>query len=163
MKLSFWCLSILLLSAPLHAEIYKWKDKDGSIRYSDIPPPSNIKNEPMLGNKIPRVSSQPATVDVPAVKGGTVAKEGAPSSQEDAATKRAKDADIQKKLDETKQAELKFRQESCAAAKRDLAMFNNGGRIVTTDAKGERQYLGDEDIAKNKEKAQQAVDKFCVD
>jgi hypothetical protein len=163
MKLSFWCLSILLLSAPLHAEIYKWKDKDGSIRYSDIPPPSNIKNEPMLGNKIPKVSSQPVIADVPVVKGGAVAKEGAPLNQEDAAAKRAKDADAQKKLDETKQAELKFRQESCAAAKRDFAMFNNGGRIVTTDAKGERQYLGDEDIAKNKEKAQQAVDKFCVD
>lgn len=163
MKLVYWCLSMVLLSAPVHAEIYKWKDKDGRTRYSDIPPPSNIKNEPMLGNKIPKVTAQPAAVDAPVSKAAATPSEGAAVSKDEAAAKRAKDADAQKKMDETKQAELKFRQESCAAAKRDFAMFNNGGRIVTTDAKGERQYLGDEDIARNKANAQQAIDKFCID
>lgn len=166
MKLVFWCLSIALLSAPVHAEIYKWKDKDGRTRYSDIPPPSNIKNEPMLGKKIPNAPRPPATannVNAEQIKDGAGSKPVAPLSKDEAAAKRAKDAEAQKKIDETKRAELKFRQESCAVAKREFAIFNNGGRIVTTDAKGERQYLGDDDIAKGKASAQQAIDKFCID
>ena len=46
-------LIVLLLGAqPLlsHAQVYKWKDKDGSIRYTDTPPPSNIKQE-AIGKK----------------------------------------------------------------------------------------------------------------
>ena len=166
MKLVFWCLSIALLSAPAHAEIYKWRDADGRTRYSDIPPPSNIKNEPMLGKKIPKAPTQSATgnnADIEQLKESAGSKPAAPLSKDEAAAKRAKDADAQKKTDQAKQAELKFRQDSCAAAKREFAMFNNGGRIVTTDANGERQYLGDDDIAKGKANAQQAMDKFCID
>ena len=36
-------LCMVLLPAIANAEIYKWKDKDGVTRYSDVPPPSNIK------------------------------------------------------------------------------------------------------------------------
>jgi hypothetical protein len=40
-------------------------------------------------------------------------------------------------------------------------MYSAGGRIMTTDEKGERVYLGDDDISKGKADAQQAVEKFC--
>ena len=166
MRFVVWCLAIALLSAPVYAEIYKWQDKDGRIRYSDIPPPSNIKNEPMLGKKIPKSPAQlatPSNADVQQSKDSPSSKLVVPSSKDEAALKRAKDAETQKKIDEAKQAELKLRQENCANAKRDFAMFNNGGRIVTTDMKGEFQYMGDDDIAKGKVSAQQAIDKFCID
>lgn len=165
MKLGFLCLSIMLMSVSAYAEIYKWKDKDGSVRYSDIPPPSNIKNEPMLGSKIPKTKALSETPSQNQAQNPESAseKQNAPLGKEEAAAKRAKDAEAQKKLDETKQAELKFRQESCAAAKRNHAMFNIGGRIVTTDAQGERRYLGDDEIAKGKADAEQAIEKFCID
>jgi len=159
MKWIIGCAVMLLLSGLSHAEIYKWKDKDGSIRYSDIPPPSNIKNEPMLGNKIPKASAPASSSS----KDATSSNSAAPNSGDEAATKRAKDAEALKKAEETKQAELKFRQESCAAAKRNHAMYNLGGRIATTDAQGERRFLGDEEIAKGKAEAAQAIEKFCVD
>jgi len=157
MKWIIGCAVMLLLAGLSHAEIYKWKDKDGSIRYSDIPPPSNIKNEPMLGNKIPK-SSAPASSKDAASPNPAVT-----NSSDEAATKRSKDAEALKKAEEIKQAELKFRQESCAAAKRNHAMYNLGGRIATTDAQGERRFLGDEEIAKGKAEAAQAIEKFCVD
>ena len=95
-------------------------------------------------------------------KGNTATpKDAAPLSKEEAAAKRAQEAEAQKKADEVKKAELKFRQESCAAARNNLRMYSNGGRMMTTDEKGERRYLGDEEISKGKTEAQQAVEKFC--
>ena len=149
------------------AEIYKWKDKDGTTRYSDVPPPSNIKNESM-GKKVPKAPVAPVVApaengSAPAAnKGGTAApKDAAPLSKEDAAAKRAQEAEAQKKADEVKKAELKFRQESCTAARTNLRMYSAGGRMMTTDEKGERVYLGDDEISKGKAEAQQAVEKFC--
>lgn len=161
-------LCVAMLPAFADAEIYKWKDKDGSIRYSDVPPPSNIKHEPMLGKKIPKPTGQPplapvegdATAAMNKDKAAT-AKEAAPLSKEEAANKRAKDAEAQKKAEEVKQADLKIKQENCKVARSNLAAFTNGGRITITDEKGERQYLGDEEIAKGKADAQRDIEKYC--
>ncbi|HEY9278132.1 MAG TPA: DUF4124 domain-containing protein [Methylotenera sp.] len=154
------------LPAIAQAEIYKWKDKDGRTRYSDVPPPSNIKNE-SIGKKTLKAPVAPAPAEsgsAPAAnKGGTVAPaDAAPAlSKEEAAAKRAQEAEAQKKADEVKKAELKFRQESCTAARTNLRMYSNGGRIMTTDESGERRYLGDDDISKGKADAQRDVEKFC--
>jgi hypothetical protein len=40
-------------------------------------------------------------------------------------------------------------------------MYTAGGRMMTTDANGERRYLGDDEISNNRAEAQQAVEKFC--
>lgn len=166
-SLLVWAVLIpVMLPALAQAEIYKWKDKNGVTRYSDVPPPSNIKNE-SIGKKIPKAPT--AAAAAPAVNGsapatnasGATPKDAVPLSKEEAAAKRAQEAEAQKKADEVKKAELKFRQESCAAARNNLRMYSAGGRIMTTDEKGERVYLGDDDISKGKADAQQAVDKFC--
>lgn len=163
-KWMVWCVLLLSLPIAAHAEIYKWRDKDGSIRYSDIPPPSNIKNEPMLGNKIPKpAASATAPVKDATTQNSSTQNTGAPATSDDAAAKRAKDAEAAKKAEDTKKAELKFRQESCAAAKRNQAMYNIGGRIATTDAQGERRFLSEDEIEKGKAEAAQAIEKFCVD
>jgi hypothetical protein len=166
MKLGFVCVSIMLLSTSAYAEIYKWKDKDGSIRYSDIPPPAYIKNEQILGKKTPKTLSEQAPVDADVaqdVKEGAASNRGLSLNKAETAAKRANDAEVKKKLNETKQAELKNRQDNCLAARKNFALFNNGGRIATIDANGQRQYLGDDDIANGKASAQLAMENFCVD
>ncbi|MDP2071772.1 DUF4124 domain-containing protein [Methylotenera sp.] len=166
-------LPTLLLSTAVLAEIYKWKDKNGVVRYSDVPPPSNVKLEDMHGKKSPKPTG---LAPLTAVEGdGTVemnkAKASAakskadadktPLSKDEAAAKRAKDAEQQKKADEAKQAELKIKQENCTVAKQNLATFTNGGRIAKTNEKGEKQYLGDADISQGKADAQRDVEKYC--
>jgi hypothetical protein len=160
-------IAAAMAPALAQAEIYKWKDKNGITRYSDVPPPSNIKNE-SIGKKTSKAPASAAVAptdngSAPATNvGGTAApNDAAAPSKEDAAAKRAQEAEAQKKADEVKKAELKFRQESCTAARTNLRMYSNGGRIMTTDENGERRYLGDDDISKGKADAQQAVDKFC--
>lgn len=162
MKLGLLLVWIALLPALAHAEIYKWKDKNGTVRYSDTPPPSNIKIEP-IGKKIPKPSAQSPAATSEGSSGVTVTDtpKDAALSKDEAAAKRAKDAEAQKKAEASKQVELKIKQENCAVAKRNLATYNNGGRISTTDEKGERTYLGDDDIAKGKADSQRDVEKYC--
>ncbi len=179
MKIRVILLCLAMLPMLANAEIYKWKEKDGKIRYSDIPPPSNVKHEPMLGKKIPKSTGQapltPVEGDVTAAinrdKASSAAKEKlaedknkadkTPLSKEEAAQKRAKDAEDQKKADEAKQAELKLKQENCKAARSNLATFSNGGRISKTSEKGEREYMSDEQINQGKVDAQKDVEKYC--
>ncbi len=183
MKLRILLLCVIMLPTLATAEIYKWKDKDGKMRYSDVPPPSNIKQEALYGKKTPKPTglNPLAAVEGDATAAmnkdkATTAKDKAvadksnldarkadkaPPSKEEAATKRAKDAEQQKKVDESKQAELNIKQENCKAAKSNLATYTNGGRIAKTNEKGEREYLGDADVSQGKTDAQKDVDKYC--
>ncbi len=183
MNLRLLLLCVVMLPVLANAEIYKWKDSDGRVRYSDVPPPSNIKHEPMLGKKIPKPTGQ---APLATVEGGATAAmnrdkaatakdkvatdkaatdknktDKAPLSKAEAAIKRAKDAEAQKKEDEAKVAELKLKQENCKASKSNLATFVNGGRITRTNEKGERQYMSDDDINQAKADAQRDVEKYC--
>lgn len=178
MKIRLILICLAILPAMANAEVYKWKDKDGSVRYSDIPPPSNIKQEPMLGKKTVKPTGQaPLTAvegDVmqtinrnktPVEKEKSIADKNAtdkaPLSKDEAAAKRAKEAEEQKKADEAKREELKIKQENCRVAKSNLATFVNGGRITKTNENGERTYLSDADIDQGKVDAQRDVDKYC--
>ncbi len=193
MKLRILLLSLLILPTLANAEIYKWKDKDGTVRYSDVPPPSNVKQEALYGKKIPKPTGLPPLAEVEgdatvaANKDKALGKDKAiadkasdknkasadkskvdktpldktPLSKEEAAVKRAKDAEQQKKLDEAKQAELKLKDDNCKSSKSNLALYSNGGRIVKTNEKGEREYLGDADITKAKADSQKDVEKYC--
>lgn len=167
MKVRLLLLCLLALPVVVNAEIYKWKDKDGSIRYSDVPPPSNIKHEPMVGKKVPKPTGQQPLAPVD----GDISKslqrndkaepEKAPLSKEEAAAKRARDADAQKKADDAVLAEKKLRAENCKAARSNLATFKNGGRISTTDENGERQLLDDAQIERGRIDAQKDIEKYC--
>ncbi len=190
MKLRVLLLCVVFLPTSATAEIYKWKDSNGVVRYSDVPPPSNIKQEPMTGKKIHKSTALAplapvegdATASINRDKASTAAKEKmlndkagadktktdgkvkdekAPLSKEDAASKRAKDAEQQKKIDEQKKAEQETKQANCTAAKQNLATFTNGGRISKTDENGKKEYLGDADISQGKADAQKDVEKYC--
>jgi hypothetical protein len=172
MKIRVLLLCLIMLPTLASAEIYKWKDKDGRVRYSDVPPPSNVQQEALYGKKIPKPTGQPPLAPVEGDATAAMNKEKAaakdkaasdkvPMSKEEEAAKRAKDAEQQKKVDEAKQAELKVKQENCKVAQASLRAYSDGGRLVKTNEKGEREYLGDADIQKAKIDAQRDVEKYC--
>jgi hypothetical protein len=184
MKLRVLLLCMFILPTSASAEIYKWKDANGVVRYTDVPPPSNIKQEAMYGKKIPKPTGlgplagvegdaavaankdKAATAKVRVVADNKAASEKtktdkAPLSKEEAATNRAKDAEQQKKVEEQKKAELQTKQANCTAARQNLATFANGGRISKTDENGKTEYLGNADISAGKADAQRDVEKYC--
>jgi type IV secretory pathway VirB10-like protein len=160
-----WILCVLLLALPLlsHAEIYKWKDKDGKIRYSDTPPPSNIKQETLRGKKVVKSSAQAPLVSAETAKPPPI-KEGkkeAISKEEDAAKKRQTDAEADKKTKQEKEKQEAAKAENCKTAKANLENYTQGGHIYKINEKGEREYVSDAGLAEGKAKAQQDIDENC--
>jgi type IV secretory pathway VirB10-like protein len=152
-----WILCIFLLALPLlsHAEIYKWKDKDGKVRYSDTPPPSNIKQEAHRGKKsVQGMNKEPlAAVAAPAKE--------AVSKEDEAAKQRQRNAEAEKRNKQEKEAEAKRKAENCSAAKANLETYTQGGRVYKMNEKGEREYMDDNDFKAGKEKSQQEVNENC--
>ncbi|HSI43566.1 MAG TPA: DUF4124 domain-containing protein [Methylotenera sp.] len=171
MKLRIILLCLVVLPLAVNAEIYKWKDKDGKVRYSDVPPPSNMQTESLYGKKIPRPTGQPPLA--PVEGDATVAankqkemdkaggKEVMPQTKQEEAAKRAKDAEEKKKADYAKAESEKIKQENCKTAQNQLTTYTAGGRMTRINEKGEREYLSDADIASAKGAAQADVEKYC--
>ena len=163
MKQLVWGLSLALVLAPAvsQAEIYKWKDKNGVVRYSDIPPPSNVPHE-SLGKK---ANKEPTTVEAPAAaavpEGAPVPAQQTPEELTPEAEVQQQEAEAAKKKAEAAEAEQKQKQENCATARANLANMQQGGRVYKMNEKGEREYLGDAEMAAGVEQAQAEVDKYC--
>lgn len=163
-------LALTAISGLSQAEIYKWKDKEGNVRYSDTPPPSNIKQEPITGKKKPitptgKAPLSPLTpvdsaVAVPAV---TIPKDiELPKNAEDVdAEKRRQNAETEKRNKQEKEAEAKRKTENCSAAKANMQSYTQGGRVYKMNEKGEREYLDEKGFAAGREKAQQEINENC--
>ena len=133
----FVALAVLLATATVAAQVYKWVDKDGKVQYSDMPPPlSASKAEPKKLN----TSTTPAAT--------TATASNAPKSLQD----RSKDADkrrveeIEKaKKDEEAQKIARQNEERCRAATRYKGDLDSGRPIARNNEQGERAYMSDEE------------------
>ena len=152
MNKPFWIALSLLTVLPIatHAEIYKWKDSQGNIRYTDVPPPSNVPHESIKGNKA-------VTVPAPA---GQAAQKQPPAAPESTAIKPA-DQSVDAKDKELKDAQLKIKQHNCEVAKTNLQNLKQGGPVYKENADGKREYLSDKDVADNLLQAQKDIEKYC--
>lgn len=142
-----------------HAEIYKWKDKNGAIRYTDTPPPSNIKQE-AIGKK----KAVQSTVQAPLAGSVEPTKEVPKESmnkEDDAAKQRQRNAEAEKRNKLEKEAEAKRKAENCKAAKANFETYKQGGRVYKMNEKGEREYLDDKGLNEGKAKAQSEIDENC--
>ncbi len=132
------------------AQQYKWVDQDGRVRYGDVPPPG-VKATPL---RPPPGPSAPAAA--------TAKKDAKPPLTPEAAFRKRQE-DAQKDAEKQSQADAQARekQENCARAQEYLRTLEAGGRIQRTDAKGERYYLEDAQIAQETVRARQNVQQSC--
>ena len=168
--------ALIALPALASAEVYKWKDKQGATRYSDTPPPSNIKLESIDGKRVfkAKASNQAplspvVNTNASAVKDDMKVKVANPngaspnaeSTEETAAKLRQKNAEIEKNNKKDKEAQAKLNEENCKSAKSNLASYSQGGRIYKINEKGEREYMDDAGLKAGAEKAQKEVTEYC--
>lgn len=144
--------SILAMPIAANAQIYKWKDKDGSVRYSDTPPPGNIEYQSLGGRKT-TTSSTPTEAE--AVKESPKPTE---QSEQVAPTETPQQLQERQRI---KEAELKLKQDNCKAAQANVRTFERGGRITRINEKGELIYFDDAEIAKNLEEARKDAAQYC--
>ena len=152
-------LALLLASGTAFAQMYRWVDKDGKVRYGDTPPP---------GAKTSSVRGAPAGGAAPAApaaasKDAKDAKKGplTPAEQEQEYRKRqAESRKAAEKADAEKQAKSEL-SESCMRSREYLSTLNSGQRIARTNPSGERYYMDEHQVAQEVAKAEQAVQKSC--
>ena len=142
MRQSLWVIILALatLSTTVNAEVYKWKDKDGTVRYSDVPPSGTTQYEPLKAKK-------PAN--------GSVA---APVTSE------AKTSDKSVKTTDASggtEGQAKIKEKACANAKENLQKLKQGGIVYKENAKGEREYLDETSMKAETAAAQKEVDISC--
>jgi len=159
------CAASLAMPLFASAEIYKWKDKDGVVRYSDVPPPSNIKQE-SIGKKkamAPVESAPPAADDVKSVPAATKQSEvkDAIDPEAEAARVRQQNAETEKNNKQEKELQAKLKEDNCRAAKANHEAYTQGGRVSKMNEKGEREYLGDKELKEGAEKTQAEIDEYC--
>jgi Domain of unknown function (DUF4124) len=136
-----------LALAPLaSAQMYKYVDKDGKTVYTDQPPPD-------ADSKAMRVPSSAV---------GNAPTPGKTAVQQDKELQkgREKTAEAAKKADETA-ARARAEEERCNSAKAAYAQYQLGGRIAKLNDKGEKIFLGDDEIDAAREKARQQVEQYC--
>ena len=137
-KKTFVFAAMALFAAAASAQQYKWTDKDGKVRYGDVPPPGVTTTK--LKAPSPPPAAAAATAD---------AKKTAP---------KAKEPEKQAMTEE----QLQVKRENCARAQESLRTLQSGLRISRVDSKGERYYLDDAQIAQETAKAQQSVQHWCT-
>lgn len=156
------CMVTLLLPVLTNAEIYKWKDKNGVMRYSDTPPPSNIKVDTLRGRSANNANAKGAPEDnAEATASKKTITKTDEKSEDEAARMRARNAESEKRNKEEEKKMAKLNAENCKAAKANLEQFAQGGRIYKTNDKGEREYYSDNDLTAGKRKARVEINKYC--
>lgn len=129
------------------AQLYKYVDKDGKTVYSDQPPPNVDSKQLNVGTG--------TTKDTPAA-----APKTAVERDKDLQKGRDEDKEKAKKADEAaKQAQQK--DAACQQAKSNYQIYADGGRITKYDDKGERVYLGDDEIVAEQARTKKEMDEAC--
>jgi len=143
----------IFFSAAAGAQQYKWVDQNGKTQYGDTPPPG-VKAQRL------KAPTGPAPAPSAAAKSDKGAKTEKPLSPEAAYRKRQEET--QKEAEKQAQAdqEAANKRDNCARAQEGLRSLESG-RVTRTDAKGERYYLDDEQIAKEQARARQIVQQNC--
>jgi hypothetical protein len=145
MRIALFCFaSSLLLPSIALADVYKWRDANGRLHYSDQQP-INIENQKFKPYLPP--------ADAPAVKTLGEKEMEFRKRQVEAAENTAK---AEKKL-----AEEKERQKNCDEARGNLKALESGIRLVRHDAKGERVFIEDSERLALIEESKKAAATWC--
>jgi hypothetical protein len=149
------CLAMLMLAVAgsAGAQMYKWVDQDGKVRYGDTPPP---------GATVATVRPPQSAAATPATESKD-AKKGAltPAEQEQAYRKRQADAGKQAEKADAESRVQAQRSEACERTREYLRTLESGQRIQRTSPSGERYFLDEDQVAQEIAREQQARQANC--
>jgi hypothetical protein len=149
MRSYFTIITLALICLNAHAELNKWVDSDGKVHYSDTPPPD------VTTQSVRNIAGKGAT-DAPASY--------SPKSiaEREAELKKAKQEKTEASNRKAQQeADAEAKRHNCAAARENARTLQEGTRIVSYDANGERVYMDDSTRAQRLEEANKAISTNC--
>lgn len=145
----FIAIAILLATATVAAQVYKWVDKDGQVQYTDTPPPPGATKAE--AKKVDTGSAAPAST-APTLE--TRAKNFDKRRASDA-EKAKKAAEAQKKAD--------IDAENCKIANMRIREIENGRPLKQSNDQGEATYMTDETRQAELTKARALAATSCKD
>jgi len=140
--------AVAFLAMPAFADVYMWRDGDGTVHYGDKPGSEDAKKLDIETRPTDR-----ATVAKRFEQRQTARTESnaAMAEQRMQADQQAADA----------AAEREQKAARCEEARERLRSYVNSRRLYRLDESGERQYLDDAEIAEARAKAEEAVTENC--
>ena len=140
-------LALTLCLAPAAmAQLYKYVDKDGKTVYSDTPP-ANVDSKQL------KIQAAPPSAPTDAPK-SALAKD----KELEKGRKEARDAGRKGGDEANRKAE---NAERCANARENLRVAEAGRRPTRLNAKGEVEYLDDQEVEANKAARRADVERAC--
>ena len=158
MRKTLIVLLTALAASAAQAQIQCWTTKDGKRACGDTPP---------AGAKVRAIGAPgaAAALAAPAAKDAAAkdANKGplTPAEQEQAFRKRQIDAEKAREKEDKTLADASAKKENCERARDAQRAMESGQRIARTDAKGERYFLDEAQIAAEVAKGQQLVQQWC--
>ena len=146
----FIAVAILLATATVAAQVYKWVDKDGKVQYSDTPPPASATK-----TEAKKIDTSPAAASTNAVP-----EKSLQDRAKDYDKRKAEVAEKAKKSDTEKQnADLNVA--NCNNARSALRDLESGRPLIRTAESGDREFVSDEARQADIAKARKSIADFC--
>jgi len=157
----FCVASLMVLVLPAQAQ-WKWKDSQGQVHVSDIPPPREVLDKDILqrpNQVFKRAAAAASATEPTAAASAAPAKPKVDPELEARKTKAEAEQKAKAKADEDKLAAQ--RGENCQRARQHLTTLQSGQRLARINAKGEREFLDDAARAQEQQAAQRVIDSDC--
>lgn len=158
-----WLLVLALAAAtfamPAHAQ-WKWRDANGRITASDLPPPREVPEKDILQRPNAAVRPPPAPAASAAASAAppTVKPAG---DKELEARKKAAEQQAQAKSKAEEERNAATRAENCRRARSHLATLESGQRMFRVNDKGEREIIDDRTRAQETQRAREVISSDC--
>ena len=165
-------LTLALLSALPAAAQYRWKDANGQVHASDLPPPREVPDKDILqrpsrsqGPAAPTasVASSAPSRAAPAKPAGAapVRPASGPVDPELAARRRQAEADARTKAGSDDERAAAQRADNCQRARAQLANLDTGQRMARQNAQGERVVLDEATRLSDADTARRVIASDC--
>ncbi len=155
---------LCLGTAVSHAANWKYRDAQGRIVVSDLPPPAGVQDKDILERPTTVVRRAPtsalaAAASAPANAAPTAVAQSTDPELEARRKKAASEEELKQKVQQDK--DNAQRADNCSRAKSHLAALGDGLRIARTNEKGEREILDDKGRAEEMQRARQVIASDC--
>ncbi len=175
----FTAVLATVLSLPAEAQ-WKWKDKSGSVQYSDLPPPLGTPEQDIIarpgsqrsrtaganapGSPMPTAAAGPSAAASPASPSSAASANAlAPRTvdPELEARRKKQEADQAAKAKAEEQRLAAARAENCSRARAQVQTLDSGIRLARANEKGEREILDDKQRGEEMKRAKDVVASDC--
>ena len=150
------------LTLPAQAQ-WKWRDKDGRVTASDLPPPRDVLDKDII-QRPPELRRAPARAEPAASAASAPGQAAAPKGPLEREVEARRLAAEQQQAAKAKADEERLRAqraENCRRARSHLAALDSGQRIARVNEKGEREVIDDRMRADEQRQAREVVASDC--